>query len=232
MPRSTVSSAPCSDRERVSQRLLINDEPELTLSTPVDYRRPKRRAPRTSAADMRDRLLGAARGAFSKAGFDQLGVRDLAAAAGVDAAIVIRAFGSKQALFTAIADEAFALEAPFEGPNSTLGLRVAQRLTGKVIERGPDQLDGFQFLVRSAASPTAAPILSAALHKGFIAPLAKLLGGPDASMRAALMASVVLGFATLRVALGSSALESGSRAKLTERLGAALQACVGAKPGA
>jgi AcrR family transcriptional regulator len=179
---------------------------------------------------MRERLLAAGRGAFSRAGFDQLGVRDLAAAAGVDAAIVIRAFGSKEALFAAISEEAFTLGAPFEGPLSSLGQRVARHLTAKGMDRGPDQLDAFQFLVRSAASPTAAPILSAALHKGFIAPLARLLGGPDASMRAALMTACVLGFATLRGTLGSNGLESGSRAKLIERLGAVLQACVNAKP--
>jgi AcrR family transcriptional regulator len=179
---------------------------------------------------MRERLLAAGRGAFSKAGFDQLGVRDLAAAAGVDAAIVIRAFGSKEALFATIADEAFTLGAPFEGPPGSLGQRVARHLTGKAVESGPEQLDAFQFLVRSAASPTAAPILSAALHKGFIAPLARLLGGPDASMRAALMTACVLGFATLHGTLGSSGLESGSRAKLTVRLGTVLQACVNAKP--
>ncbi len=199
------------------------------MSTTVDRaRKPSRskRAPRSSAEETRAKILRAARIAFSHAGFDQLGVRELAASAGVDPAVVIRTFGSKEALFAAVAEGAFALEAPFEGPLATLGLRVAQHLTGPKGEPGPEEFDELAFLVRSAASPTAAPLLSAALHAGFVGPLAKLLGGPDAAMRAAVLTSCVLGFSTLRMALGSAALDGAGRARVAKRLGAALQACV------
>ena len=151
-------------------------------------------------------------------------MRELAEAADVDPAIVIRAFGSKEALFAEVAAGAFTLDAPFDGPRAGLGVRVARFLTGKV-EPGPD-FDGLAFLVRSAASPTAAPILSAALHAGFVAPLATALGGRDAKLHAAMMAACVLGFSTLRVALGSRALDATPRARVVERLGAVLQACV------
>ncbi len=153
-------------------------------------------------------------------------MREIGASAGVDPAVVIRLFGSKEALFGAIAEQAFVLEAPFEGAVADLGARVAKHLTGPKIEPEPGEFDEFAFLMRSATSPTAAPILSAALHAGFVAPLAQHLGGKDAAMRAALLTACVLGFATLRVALGSPALDGVGRARLTERLGAALQACV------
>lgn len=193
------------------------------MSTGVDHRRARTRTP---APETRARILAVARVAFSRAGFDQVGVRELASAAGVDPAIVVRLFGSKEALFAAVAEDAFALEAPFEGPVAGLGLRVARHLCGPKAEPAPDELDEFALLMHSATSPTAAPLLSAALHAGFVEPLAKHLGGKDAPMRAALLTACVLGFATLRVAIGSPPIDAAARARLIERLGAALQACV------
>jgi len=184
------------------------------------------------AAETRERIFGAARTMFCQAGFDQLGVRELAAAAKVDPAVVIRLFGSKEALFAAVAEGAFALEAPFDGPLEGLGLRIAQHLMGKIdadeVPADAD-FDEFRFLLRSAASPVAGPILSAALHAGFIGPLAKHLGGREAAVRAALLSSCVLGFVTLRVALGSPALDDAPPGRVTARFGAALQACVDAR---
>jgi len=193
------------------------------MSTGVDHPRARTRTP---APETRARILAVARVAFSRAGFDQVGVRELASAAGVDPAIVVRLFGSKEALFAAVAADAFALEAPFEGPVAGLGLRVARHLCGPKVDPAPDELDEFALLMRSATSPTAAPLLSAALQAGFVEPLAKHLGGKDAPMRAALLTACVLGFATLRVAIGSPPIDAAARARLVERLGATLQACV------
>ena len=195
------------------------------LSTGVDKVASTKR-PRLSAAESRERILAAARREFSRAGFDQLGVRELAAAAAVDPAMIIRLFGSKEALFAAVAQGAFALEGPFTGGASGLAARIAEHLTQKPPEQAPTDFDEFQFLMRSAASPAAAPLLSAALHAGFIAPLAKILGGKEAALRAALLTACVLGFSTLRFALGSETLERAARRRIGERLSAALQACL------
>jgi hypothetical protein len=56
----------------------------------------------------------------------------------------------------------------------------------------------------------AAPILSAALHADFIRPLSKRMSGADAEARAALVTAYVLGFAVLRAALGSPALDAAT----------------------
>ncbi|WP_394846432.1 TetR family transcriptional regulator [Pendulispora brunnea] len=191
------------------------------MSTSVD-----KKARRVPAAETRERLLAAARTMFCQAGFDQLGVRELAASAKVDPAIVIRLFGSKEALFSAVAEGAFSLEEPFDGPLDGLGLRIAHFLTGKSDAEPTDGFDGFRFLLHSAASPIAGPILSKALHAGFIAPLAKHLGGRDASTRAALLTGCVLGFVTLRVGLGSPELDGAPAGRVAARLGAVLQACL------
>ncbi len=194
------------------------------LSTGVDNER--RRAPKKSAEEHRARILAVARVIFCQSSFDQTGVREVAAAAGVDPAVVVRVFGSKEALFEAVAEGAFALEEAFQGPVENMGLRVAQLLTGKGEAASSEAtFDEFRLLLRSAASPVAGPILSQALHAGFITPLAKLLGGREAALRASLLTACVLGFATLRVALGAEALEA-RRGGIAQRLGAALQACL------
>jgi AcrR family transcriptional regulator len=165
--------------------------------------------------------MAAARAAFAGAGYDHVGVRELAAAAGVDPAIVIRLFGSKERLFAAVADASFSLDGPFIGSVGGMGARVARMLTGPRGARSePNDLT---FLMHSATSPVAAPILSACLHARFVEPLARQLGGRQAAARAALLTACVLGFATLRVSLGSPSLE---RPEITARLGAVLQACL------
>jgi AcrR family transcriptional regulator len=194
------------------------------LSTTVDLQ--SSRPPRSTASATRAKVVAAARVAFSRTGFDQLGVREIAASAGVDPAVVIRLFGSKEALFAAVADGAFALEAPFEGHLAGLGLRIAKHLTGPKGAPGPDEFDELAFLMRSAGSPTAAPLLSKALHAGFVGPLARLLGGKDATLRAALMTACVLGYSTLRFSLGSPALDGAARARVAAQLGAMLQTLV------
>lgn len=121
----------------------------------------------------------------------------------VDPAIVLRFFGSKEALFRLVAESAFALDGPFVGSPDGLAKRLAKFLTESEIDPEPAAFDELAFSMRSAASPTAAPILSAALHEHFVDPLAIALGGKDAPMRAALLTATVLGYATLRVSLGS-----------------------------
>lgn len=174
---------------------------------------------RIPATETRAKILAASRRAFSNAGFDQLGVREIAAQAEVDPAIVIRIFGSKEALFAAVANGAFALEPPFAGP--VTGAAIAKFLTGKS-KACEDDFDEFAFLMRSAASPTAAPLLAAALTAGFVAPLAAQLGGKEAQQRATLLTACVLGFSTLRYALGMPHLDAAAR----KRFGAVLQACL------
>jgi AcrR family transcriptional regulator len=202
--------------------LMLRYEMPKRMSTSVDNRK---RAARLSAAESRARILSAARIAFTHAGYDTVGVREIAAAAGVDPAMVPRLFGSKEALFTEIAHEAFHLESAFEGPIEELGGRIARHLLGPIQRSAPDTFDEFEFLLRSLGSPVAAPILSAALHADFIAPLSERMSLADADARAALITAYVLGFAVLRAALGSPAIDSAPDT-VAEKLSGAIQACL------
>lgn len=193
------------------------------MSTSVDKSVPRARL---SADQARAKILDAAALAFTRAGYDTVGVREIAQCAGVDPAMIPRLFGSKEALFRLIADRAFSLEPAFEGPLDKLGARVARYLLGPVVATDTASFDEFAFLLGSVGSPTAAPILSEALHRDFIQPLAKRLKGRDTAARAALLTSYVMGFAVLRAGLGSPAIESADSRFLVAQLGAAIQKCI------
>lgn len=57
--------------------------------------------PRLSAGERREQIIDAARRVFAQTGFDGARTRDLAAAAGVNEALLYRHFGSKEELFEA-----------------------------------------------------------------------------------------------------------------------------------
>lgn len=151
----------------------------------------RRNAPATRAA-----ILTAAQAAFTHAGYDQVGVRDVAAAAGVDAALIVRYFGSKEALFAQAIAQEFDLAALLAGDRAALGERLARYMVhkGKV----PGALDPLLALVRSSANDQVRDLLRATIDARFIRPLADWLGGDAAEQRAALIASYVLGLAVAR----------------------------------
>jgi AcrR family transcriptional regulator len=209
----------------VLSTLVDNTNQTTTMSTPVD-KKPRRE--RVSSEQTRARILKAASLAFCRASYDAVGVREIAQNADVDPAMVPRLFGSKEALFRQIADEAFSLEPAFAGPVEGLGHRVAAHLLGPIRKSEPDSFDEFAFLLSSVGSPVGAPILSEALHAQFVIPLANRLGGKNAAFRAAMVTSYVMGFAVMRAALNSPSLDSTPPSLVTERLGRAIQDCLDA----
>jgi hypothetical protein len=95
-------------------------------------------------------------------------------------------------------------------------------LLGPIPKTAPEAFDEFNFF----CAPVAAPILSAALHAGFIKPLSKRMDAEDAQVRAALVTAYVLGFAVLRAALGSPPIDAAEPGLIVAKLGAAIQACL------
>jgi len=71
----------------------------VTRSAPSERRKRRGRPPGTS--DTRERILVRARELFARNGIDKTSIRAIAAAAGVDSALVHHYFGSKQQLFAA-----------------------------------------------------------------------------------------------------------------------------------
>ncbi|AMH43356.1 MULTISPECIES: TetR/AcrR family transcriptional regulator [Burkholderiaceae] len=153
----------------------------------------------------RARILDAAKIRFSQNSYDGVGVREIAADANLDPAMVLRYFGSKENLFREIASQAFEVEALLADGIEALPERAASLLMGEVDDDAwRSGYDPLRLLLASIGSVTAGPILSEYLHRDFIAPLVKAIGGREARERGALVAAQIVGFALIRVAGDSS----------------------------
>jgi AcrR family transcriptional regulator len=167
-----------------------------------------------NAVATREAILRSALAAFSRHGYDGIGVREIAQTAGVTAVLVNRYFGSKEELFAAAVETAFAERGNlFEGESSTL----AQRLTADVMtkEKDAERINVFFLLLRSAPNPRAAEILRDSIARHFERPLKSLLRGPRAGERAAMILAVIAGLSLFRTVIGSKALADASAASLS-----------------
>jgi AcrR family transcriptional regulator len=181
--------------------------------------------PRTrNAGQTRERILAAARMRFSMQSYENVGTRDVAADAGVDAALVNRYFGSKEGLFAEVLEGGFRVEEHLSERMDQLG----EHLVRQIFEDGggDSSFDALRVLLRAAGNPSIAPMVSERFHAEFVMPLAKLLRGRDPEARAALIASYVIGLATMRHGLESPMLAGHGRSKAALLAAAAIQACI------
>lgn len=154
----------------------------------------KRSAPATRQA-----ILEAARHCFSSEGYDQVGVREIAARAGVDPALINRYFGSKEGLFSEVIGGKFDLRHIAGDDLGTLGETMLRSVFKKQSADGHDPL---RALLRSYSSDFAREKLRAAIVHSFVEPLAARLPGPNARERAELVGSALLGILVYRAIAG------------------------------
>ncbi|BBX61170.1 TetR family transcriptional regulator [Mycobacterium saskatchewanense] len=161
----------------------------------------------------RETILGAARAQFSAHGFERSTIRSIAAAAGVDPALVMHYFGSKADLFAAVSR----LEIDFPDLSGVAPDRLADVLVPLFIEVW-NPGGSFLPLLRAAATNRAA---ADALLRVFVEQVAPALAAiaPDrAAERAALVGSQVIGIAMARNVVGVPSLTGMADATLTEWL--------------
>ncbi|SMQ71257.1 transcriptional regulator, TetR family [Plantibacter sp. VKM Ac-1784] len=138
---------------------------------------------------VKDAIRDSARRLFTAQGFEATGVRDIAADAGVNPAIVIRHFGSKERLFVMSIDAPAKWRALLEGPLETLGERVTRALL-----RGQHNgLPIWGAMVRASGRPDIHDHLKRSVVALFAEPLVERLAGPDAELRAHLFAAQLVG---------------------------------------
>jgi AcrR family transcriptional regulator len=153
--------------------------------------------------------VAAAARCFAAAGYDATSVRQVAADAGVDPALVRRFFGGKEQLFTEVAaaliDPAGALAAVADGPPEAVGERLLRYFLtslGDVQQPGP-----FLGLIRSAVtSEHAASLMRGFLAERVLGEIAATLRADRPELRAALVASQLVGLAVARYAVGLAPL--------------------------
>lgn len=166
---------------------------------------------RRDRAATRAALLNAARSRFARFGYDGAGVRDIAADVGVDAALVFRYFGSKKALYA----EAMRLPVP-EG--LTRGAHrpvphITDAMLREVVFGEWPQFGGEHPLVamlRSSGHPAVRDELRTGICAGYLDDIAGRLDGPDAELRAEMVAALLLGLGVLRSVVTTPALSGAS----------------------
>ena len=101
--------------------------PDRRPMSPRTTRSP--RPPRRDAAATRAAILASARRHFAARGYEHAGVRDIAAEAGVTAALVNRYFGTKEQLFREALEDAFVLPTLLPESPADLGATMAAYAT-------------------------------------------------------------------------------------------------------
>ncbi|MEV6021074.1 MULTISPECIES: TetR family transcriptional regulator [unclassified Streptomyces] len=150
----------------------------------------------------RDRILEAAREEFSERGYEKTSVRGIAKSAGVDSALVHHYFGTKEQVFEAAIEVAFApaLGAPeklVEGSLDGVGERLTRFVLG--IWENPTSRTPLLAIVRSAVNnDTAAAVFRRLVAAQLLRRIAGRLDLPDAELRAELAAAQLVGVAMLR----------------------------------
>jgi AcrR family transcriptional regulator len=190
-----------------------------------------RAKPRTrDAAATKAAILASARRAFARHGYDGAGVREIAAGAGVTAMLVNRYFGSKEKLFAEAAAATMAQPVILSDANLRGSERAAQmaRALVAITAPGDTPLEGFQMMLHSAASETAAKIGRAEIDKRYQKLLAGALEGPHAAERAALVFALVAGVQFMRQSLALPALKNAAPATLIALLTPLFEHLVGA----
>jgi AcrR family transcriptional regulator len=189
------------------------------------------KARRRNAAATRKAILASARRAFARAGFDDVGVREIAMGAGVTAMLINRYFGSKERLFAEVAAETMATPSILTQEIITSS-RAGEEIATALIEQtkaGATPLDGFLIMLHSASSKRAAKIGCQQIERHHQKDMTAALSGALAPQRAALVLSLIAGYQVMRQMIGLSALANAEPKALVKILGPVFQQLVRAE---
>lgn len=144
-----------------------------------------------NAAATRAAILAAARKRFAREGYDQTGLREVAADAGVDAALISRYFGGKDELFSEVLACTPQISEFLDDDKAGFGERMARTLA--VEPMSEEKLESFMIMLTSASSPKAAEAIRRHSGESFYQPLEAWLGGENAPVRARILSCLMLG---------------------------------------
>ncbi|RVT89450.1 TetR/AcrR family transcriptional regulator [Sphingomonas crocodyli] len=163
---------------------------------------------------------------FGARGFANTGVRDIAAEASVNPALVLRYYGSKEGLFRAALDHSIFMDPVFALEPGTMGQRIVE-----IFLAANEMPSPLSMMILSAGDPTAHAISVRALDEKVIRPLADYLDGPDAEARAACLNLLWSGFLTAWKLLPIAPLSDDRLPMIAGWLADATQAIVDGKFG-
>lgn len=145
----------------------------------------------SDSSALREAVWQAAADLFARNGFPEVTIRAIAARAGTSPALVMKVAGSKEELFHRTAT----ITAPDlpDVPASELGRALVAELIERQRRGDLEHLGRAMMLRANAPDPKA---VRAKFLRGYVAPLATVLDGPAAGLRAELAVAALLGLAT------------------------------------
>jgi AcrR family transcriptional regulator len=186
-----------------------------------------RRGRRAGTPDTRGAILDAARRRFAEGGYARTTIRAIAGEAGVDPALVVHFFGSKEALFRAVIEWPFDPEVLLErlaapGPES-----IGRRLARGFLEfwDSADIGPRLQAVLRGAVThEAAADLIRQFLTEVLYERVVPLIGPDQARLRVDLALGQLLGVAVLRHILRVEPIASEPIDLLVDQLAPTLDA--------
>lgn len=189
----------------------------------------RRRGRRPGPNRTREAVLDAARACFARNGYAGTTIRQIAEDAGVDASLVMQFYGTKEDLFgacmsiTPAALSRFA--AAFEGPEESLGERVARAFFG-VWEGDPADAEPMFAVLRSAITNE-----QAALElRGFLQARVTTALGPEKALRVGVASSMLVGLVVGRDIVRVPSMVEAETEALVALIAPALQAILTGDP--
>jgi AcrR family transcriptional regulator len=171
-------------------------------------------------------ILQEARRLFAEEGFERATIRAVARRTGVDPALVMQYFGSKEGLFAAAMEGAHSGGTARTAPREKIPTAVLRDVLAKFEENG-DREAAVALLRNFLTHPEANRIMRDEVLCSVIRDLAGTIGGTDAELKAALLMSCVAGMALARYVLELPGLAGAPRADVERLLQPALQAILG-----
>lgn len=175
------------------------------------------------SAVTRASIASVAAAMFAEAGYAGTSLRSIASAAGVDPALVVRYFGSKERLFLETMNLDGFFTETIRGPLDDFGERlVAHLVEGDFTIRRRI----YSALLRASDSEHIQARLRRAMETNFIAPLAPRLRGPHAELRARLVAAQISGLLTSLAIVCDERIQQADRDVLIRTYGRAIQSLI------
>ena len=158
------------------------------------------------------RILDAATQVFMADGYERTTIRAVAAAAGVDAGLVMHYFGSKQELFRRVIDAA-----PVSEVSGAPGHAAEQILAGLASRLASEPVASLALLRSMLTNPEAASAASDGIAR-YQAEIAQAIPAADADLRAAIISAITLGITVSRHLIKSDELASADPADVIRLL--------------
>lgn len=187
---------------------------------------PRGRGRPRGRSDARGRILASAAEEFGEHGYEGATIRSIATRAGVDSALVHHYFGTKADLFAEAAEVPLrpdiAVPQILAGPRDGAGERIV-RYVLEAFEDDAVRKRGVMLLRTAVGGKLGAPLITGFLARELLPRVAQHLEGPDAQLRAELVASQIAGLLMTRYVLRLQPIADAPIDELVARVGPTVQ---------